>query len=155
MKSEKDLPAIYNIVAELNPDRVQREVEYMSAGCKGISYERMRGPVNDEPPPPSTDPLDRIISRQHRDFKKHLAAMRQAGEKALRVQRELCTRMTLAQAQKTIEIEEGVGTCVNCGHVANGARDDRIVKERCSRACYPYFRAHGEDRPRDLVEASL
>lgn len=155
MTNDNDLTNCRVIAAELDPERVAREIEWASAGVKGISYERMRGPVNDEPAAPATDPLDRQMRRQHREYRKAILAARVALEHALRIQDDVCARLNQETAARLVEMEKGAGTCANCGHVAEGTREDRIVKTRCSKRCYPYWRAHGEERPRELIEAGL
>lgn len=154
--STEDLKKITDIVAELDPALVAKEVEFMTGGhLKGISYERMRGPVNDEPSPPSMDRLDRHVRRRHREFNKAILAIRVAGEHALRIQAELVSRLTLEQAQDLVEEERGAGTCTNCGHLCEGTRSDRLVETRCKAKCYPYFRAHGSERPQELIDRDI
>lgn len=156
MTNTPDLDAVRAILTELDPSRVAREVEFMTGGhLKGISYERMRGPVNDEPSPPSADRLDRHVRRRHREFNKAILAVRVAAEHALRIQVELCSRLTLEQAQDLVEEERGAGTCSNCGHVCEGGRADRLVDTRCKQKCYPYFRAHGTERPQELIDRDI
>lgn len=41
---------------------------------------------------------------------------------------------------------KGQGRCANCGYVASGERNDRIISGRC-KPCYQYVLRTGRERP--------
>lgn len=60
-----------------------------------------------------------------------------------------------AEAQRLIEAASSVQTCVHCGRVVTGTRDDRLRSGRCT-PCYEYRLDHdSQDRPRYLIEREL
>lgn len=63
--------------------------------------------------------------------------------------------ITETEAQKLLEAASQVQSCVHCGRVVTGTRDDRLRAGRC-KPCYEYrLEHHGQERPQYLIDREL